>query len=180
MTPHQAFTRRKPTLDDLLMFGCTVTPKMAKDRTSALDPNSHHGILLGCIPNNDVRHWDIHTQSEKTAGHGKCDELQCGDNPTQRSPASEHLLNVMTGADHAERRTDVMHKKAVEVSSEPNSSPIDTTQTSLCCQWSTSLAIYTLDPVDTEICAFAHLCISRKSVRGKEHVLSRANALGVS
>jgi hypothetical protein len=128
MTPHQAFTRRKPTLDNLLTFGCTVTPKMAKDRTSALDPNSHHGIFLGYIPNNDIRYWDIHTQSEKTAGHGEYDELQYGDNPTQRSPASKHLLNVMTGADHAERRTDVMHEKAVEVSTKPVSSPINTTQ----------------------------------------------------
>jgi transposase InsO family protein len=85
MTPHQAFTRRRPTLDNLLTFGCTVTPKMARDRTSALDPNSHHGIFLGCLPNNDIRYWDIHTQSEKTADHGEYDELQCGDDPAQRS-----------------------------------------------------------------------------------------------
>ena len=128
MTPHQAFTRRKPTLDNLLTFGCTVTPRMAKDRTSALDPNSYHGIFLGCSPNNDIRYWDLHTQSEKTAGHGEYDELQHGDDPAQRSPASKHLLNVMTRADHTERRTDIMHKKPVEVSPKPNSVPIDTTQ----------------------------------------------------
>jgi hypothetical protein len=128
MTPHQAFTRQKPTLDNLLTFGCAGTPKMAKDRTPALDPNSHHGIFLGHIPNNDIWHWGINTQSEKTAGHGENDELQHGDNPAQRSPASKHLLNVMTGADHAERRTNAMHEKAVEVSAKPNSAPIDTTQ----------------------------------------------------
>ena len=102
MTPHQAFTCCKPTLDSLLTFGCTVTPKMARDWTSALDPNSHHGIFLGYLPNSDIRYWDISTQSEKTAGHSEYDELQYGDDPAQRSPASKHLLNVMTGAKHAE------------------------------------------------------------------------------
>jgi transposase InsO family protein len=129
VTPHQAFTRRRPTLDkNLLAFGCTVTPKMARDRTSALDPNSHHGILLGYLPNNDIRYWDIHTQSEKTAGHEEYDELQCGDDPAQRSPASKHLLQVMTGADHNKRRTDVMHEKGIEVATKPNSVLTDTTQ----------------------------------------------------
>jgi hypothetical protein len=129
MTPHQAFTRRKPTLDNLLTFGCTVTPKMSRDRTSALDPNSHHGIFLGYLPNNDIRYWDINSQSERNAGHGEYDELQYGDDPTQRSPASKHLLNVMTGADHTERRTDIMHDKDVEVTAKPGSAPpLDTTQ----------------------------------------------------
>ena len=129
MTPHQAFTRRKPTLDNLLTFGCTVTPKMARDRTSALDPNSHHGIFLGYLPNNDIRYWDIYTQSEKTAGHGEYDELQYGDDPAQRSPASKHLLNVMTGANHEERRTDIMLDKDVAVQAKhSDAAPIDTTQ----------------------------------------------------
>ena len=65
MTPHQAFTCCKPTLDSLLTFGCTVTPKMARDWTSALDPNLHHGIFLVYLPNNDIRYWDIYTQSAK-------------------------------------------------------------------------------------------------------------------
>ena len=128
MTPHQAFTHRRPTLDNLLTFGCTVTPKMARDRMSALDPNSHHGIFLGYLPNNDIRYWDIITQSEKTAGQGEFDELQYGDNPTERSPASKHLLNVMTGADHTERRTDIMHEKDTEITLKPDAVPIDTTQ----------------------------------------------------
>ena len=129
MTPYQAFTRRRPTLDNLLTFGCTITPKMARDRNSALDPNSHHGIFLGYLPNNDIRYWDVYTQSEKTAGHGEYDELQYGDDPAQRSPASKHLLNVMTGANHEERRTDIMHDKAVEVTAKnSDSTPVDTTQ----------------------------------------------------
>jgi hypothetical protein len=129
MTPHQAFTGRKPTLDNLLTFGCRVTPKMARNRTSALDPNSHHGIFLGYQPNNDIRYWDVNTQREKTAGHGEFDELQYGDDPAQRSPASKHLLEVLTGADHAERRTDIIHEKPVEVTTKPDAAtPIDTTQ----------------------------------------------------
>jgi hypothetical protein len=101
---------------------------MARDRTSALDPNSHHCIFLGYRPNNDIRYWDIHTQAEKTAGHGEYDEMQYGDDPAQRSPASKHLLNIMTGADHKERRTDVMHEKAREIVDKPGITPIDTTQ----------------------------------------------------
>jgi hypothetical protein len=101
---------------------------MARDRTSALDSNSHHGIFLGYRPNNDIHYWDIHTQAKKTAGHGKYDELQYGDNPSQRSPASKHLFNIMTGADHQERRMDVMHEKVREVTNKHDSTPIDTTQ----------------------------------------------------
>ena len=54
MTLHQVFTCHRATLDNLLTFGCTVTPKMARDRMSALDPNSHRGIFLGYLP-------DLHT-----------------------------------------------------------------------------------------------------------------------
>jgi hypothetical protein len=128
MTPHQAFTRRKPTLDNLLTFGCRVTPKMARDRTSTLDPNSHHGIFLGYLPNNDIRYWDVNTQAKTTAGHGEYDELQYGEEPSQQSPASKHLLNIMTGADHTERRTDIMHEKEQTVNDKPDTEPIDTTQ----------------------------------------------------
>jgi hypothetical protein len=34
----------------------------------------------------------------------------------------------MTGADHSKRRTDVMHEKEIEVTTKPDSVPIDTTQ----------------------------------------------------
>ena len=85
-------------------------------------------MFLGHPPNDDIRCWDTHAQSEKTAGHGECDELQCGDDPAQQSPASKHLLNVMTGADHTERRTDIMHDKAIETTPQPDSAPIDAAQ----------------------------------------------------
>ena len=64
----------------------------------------------------------------KDSRHGEHDELQHGDGQAQRSPASKHLLNVMTGADHTERRTDVVNEKPVEVSPKPNSAPTDATQ----------------------------------------------------
>jgi hypothetical protein len=130
MTPHQAFTQRKPTLDNLLTFGCRVTPKASKDQTSTLDPNSHHhAVFFGCLPNNDIRHWDIKTQQEKMAGHKEHDKLQCGEDPTECSPASKHMLNIMTGADHLERRTDIMHKQPVVVTDKPDlDMPMDTTQ----------------------------------------------------
>lgn len=116
-TSHQAlFTRCRPAfLDNLLTFGSTVTPKMARDRTSVLDPNSHHhSMFLRYLRNNDIQYWGIITQSEKTAGHGEYNELQYGDNPTQRSPAFKHLLHIMTGAIHTKRHTSIMHEKAAE------------------------------------------------------------------
>jgi hypothetical protein len=71
----------------------------------------------------------VNTQREKTAGHGEFNELQCGDDPAQRSPASKHLLEVLTGADHAEKRTDVTHEKPAEVTTKPHATmPVDTTQ----------------------------------------------------
>jgi hypothetical protein len=75
---------------------------VARDRTLALDPNPHHVIFLGYRPNNDIRYWDINTQTEKMAGHGEYDELQYGNVPSQQSLAFKHLLNVMTGVDHME------------------------------------------------------------------------------
>lgn len=128
ITPHQAFTGPRPTLDNLLTFGCTVTSRMARDRRSALDPNSHYSIFLGYVPNNDIRYWDIITQSEETVGHGKYNEVQYGDNPIQRSPASKHLLNIMTGADPTKRRTDGKDERATEITLKPNAVSIDTTQ----------------------------------------------------
>ena len=69
-------------------------------------------------------------QSKKTAGRGEYDELQYGDDPAQRIPASKYLLNVMTGADHADRRTDIiMHNKEIEVTPKTSdSTPINTMQ----------------------------------------------------
>ena len=123
LTPRQALARCRPTSCNLLTFGCTATPKTARDRTSALNPKLHNGIFLGHLLNNDIRHWDINAQSEKTAGQGEHDELQRGNDPAQRSPVSKHLLSVMTSADHAERGTDIMHDKATKVAPKTASAP---------------------------------------------------------
>jgi hypothetical protein len=49
----------------------------------------------------NIKYWDINTGSIKTAKHDSKDEIQYGDNPHNRSPASNHLMEVFTGsADH--------------------------------------------------------------------------------
>jgi hypothetical protein len=49
----------------------------------------------------NIKYWDVNTGSIKTAKHDSKDEIQFGDNPYNRSPASKHLMEVFTGsADH--------------------------------------------------------------------------------
>lgn len=108
-TPYQAYTKRIPTLDHLLTFRCRLTPKKARNRTSALDPNSYSGIFLGYKGTTDnLCYWDIHAQQERHAKHLTHDELQYGANPNDRNPASQHLIEVMTGTPHTEHNTSSM------------------------------------------------------------------------
>jgi hypothetical protein len=53
-------------------------------------------------------YWDTNAQRVCTAKHNTHDEVQYGDTPAVHSPASKHLLEVITGALHDERRTDIM------------------------------------------------------------------------
>jgi hypothetical protein len=111
-TPFQAYTRRVPTLDGLLTFGCRVTPKKAGKRNTATDPNNYDGIFLGYRATQDnIRYWDLRHQRERHANHMAKDEVQYGDPPDQRSPASKHLIEVITGTPHEERRTDILLDK---------------------------------------------------------------------
>jgi hypothetical protein len=111
-TPFQAYTRRIPTLDGLLTFGCRVTPKKAGKRNTATDPNNYDGIFLGYRATQDnIRYWDIRHQRERHANHMAKDEVQYGDPPNQRSPASKHLIEVITGTPHDARRTDILLDK---------------------------------------------------------------------
>jgi hypothetical protein len=49
----------------------------------------------------NIKYWDINTGAIKTAKHDLKDEIQFGDNPSNRSPALKHLMEVFTGsADH--------------------------------------------------------------------------------
>jgi hypothetical protein len=117
MTPYQAATGHIPPMDKLLTWGCRVTPKRSnKVRTTKADPHSHHGIFLGYTATDTIiRYWDVHTQREKTAHHGRVDEFQYGDAPAVRSPASKFILETITGTPQQERRSDVLHEPACQV-----------------------------------------------------------------
>jgi hypothetical protein len=108
-TPFEAWTGRQPCLDRLLTFGAKITARKAKTRTTTLDPNSFSGIFLGYRATMDhIIYWDDKAQCRRTAKHLTSDELQYGDPPNLRSPAAKHLIEVVTGTPHAERRTDTL------------------------------------------------------------------------
>jgi hypothetical protein len=112
ITPYQAYTGRRPTLDGLLTFGSRITPKKSTQRGTALDPNAHDGIFLGYRATMDnILYWDTKAHRVRTAKHTAHDEVQYGEDPAARSPASKHLLETILGAPHAERRTDIMLDK---------------------------------------------------------------------
>jgi hypothetical protein len=49
----------------------------------------------------NIKYWDVNTGAIKTAKHDSKDEIQFGDDPSNRSPASKHLMEVFTGSnDH--------------------------------------------------------------------------------
>ena len=102
MTPFQAYTNRIPTLDSLITFGAKITAKKPGKRPTTLNPWTYDGIFLGYQNTmHNIRYWDIHTGTTKTATHDSKDEIQYGDNPKNRSPASKHLMEVFTGSsDH--------------------------------------------------------------------------------
>jgi hypothetical protein len=108
-TPYQMYTGRRPTVDGLLTFGCRLTPKKSTSRGPALNPNTYDGIFLGYRATMDnIIYWDTNAQRVRTAKHHEHDEMQYGSAPDERSPASKHLLETMTGAPHTERRTDIL------------------------------------------------------------------------
>jgi hypothetical protein len=109
ITPYQAYTKRQPTLDGLLTFGSHITPKKSTQRGTTLDPNAHNGFFLGyCVTMDNILYWDTHAHQVRTAKHITHDELQYGDAPEARSPASKHLLETIIGAPHTERCTDIL------------------------------------------------------------------------
>lgn len=108
-TPFQAWSGHKPCLDRLITFGAKITARKAKHRTTALDPNSFSGIFLGYRSTMDhLVYWDHKAQCRRTAKHLTTDELQYGDPPHQRSPASKYLIEVVTGTPQTDRRTDTL------------------------------------------------------------------------
>jgi hypothetical protein len=47
MSPYEAYTKQKPTVDGLLTFVSRIVAKKAKQRNNATDPNAYDGVFLG-------------------------------------------------------------------------------------------------------------------------------------
>jgi hypothetical protein len=131
MTPLQAFSGQILALDSLITFGAKITAKKPGTRPTTLNPWAYDGIFLGYQNTmHNIKYWDINTGSIKTAKHDSKDEIQYGDNPHNRSPASKHLMEVFTGsADHT-TATEPEHVE-IELKHKMNTSPIDILERSL-------------------------------------------------
>ncbi|VEU36468.1 unnamed protein product [Pseudo-nitzschia multistriata] len=106
MTPIQAYTGRIPLMDNLITFGAKITAKHPGTRPSTTHPWTYDGIFLGYGKTTDnIKYFDIHTGTDKTARHDSKDELQYGDDPLNRSPAASHLLSVFSEDDHKAHTT---------------------------------------------------------------------------
>ena len=98
MTPFESYTGRSPALDSLITFGTKITAKKPGERTTTFHPWTYDGIFLGYQNSkHNIRYWDVHKSTTKTATHDLKDELQYGETPENRSPASKHLMEVFTG-----------------------------------------------------------------------------------
>ena len=106
LTPMQVYTGRVPLMDNLVTFGSKITAKKPGTRPTTTNPWTYDGIFLGYGASQDnIKYFDIHTGTDKTARHDSKDELQYGDDPTNRSPAASHLLSVFTEDDHTNHST---------------------------------------------------------------------------
>ena len=104
MTPHEAYTRKLPTVDSIFTFGAKITAKQPGDRPISLNPHTYEGIFLGYKTTMDnIRYWDINTGNLKRARHDSKDEIRYGSTPSKSSPASDHLLSVFTESIPSER-----------------------------------------------------------------------------
>ena len=107
MTPLQAYTGQIPALDSLITFGAKITAKKPGTRPTATDPWTYDGIFLGYQTTmQNIKYWDVNSRAVKTAKHDLKDELQYGDDIENRSPASEHLLEVFTGSSNHTTNTE--------------------------------------------------------------------------
>ena len=113
VTPLQAFSRKTPLMDNLVTFGSKITAKKPGTRPTTSNPWAYYGIFLGYGATTDnIRYFDIHTGTDKTAHHDSKYELQYGDDPENISPAASHLLSVFTGDDHQNHSTNTAPEKA--------------------------------------------------------------------
>jgi hypothetical protein len=47
MTPEEAFSRKKPSVENLRIFGCPVYIHVPKDKRKKLEPSGKKGIFVG-------------------------------------------------------------------------------------------------------------------------------------
>lgn len=100
MTPLEAYTGKRPTVDKLITFGTRVIVKQPGARETALSHHTYDGIFVGYTETMDnIRYVDSHTLVEKTARHKMQDEFHYTQTPQERSPAASHLLNIFTRSD---------------------------------------------------------------------------------
>ena len=72
-----------------------------RSRQTSADPNAYDGIFLGYEgTSRNIKYYDIHTKTIKTAHHDSKDEAQYSDPPSERSPASSHLIEIFTETPH--------------------------------------------------------------------------------
>ena len=104
--PHMRPTHRNAQPSIVSSLLALITAKIPGNRPTALNPNAYDDIFLGYHNTLDnIKYWDIHTGSRKTARHDSKDELQYGANPSESSPASDHLLSIFTESDPSDHIT---------------------------------------------------------------------------
>jgi hypothetical protein len=47
MTPEEAFSSKKPNVENLRIFGCSVYSHIPKDKRNKLEPSGKKGIFMG-------------------------------------------------------------------------------------------------------------------------------------
>ena len=102
---YQAWTGNRPTLDKLITWGCHVAPTQVHTRRNALEPRAHEGIFLGYTATmKNMYYLDMATNCTKRAIVDQVDKIQYADTPCNRSPASQHLIEPVTGSKSRDRR----------------------------------------------------------------------------
>ena len=93
ITPIEAWTKRKPNLNHLKLFGSRVCVKRTGNRRAKLDRHDFRGIFLGYTATDEnIRYIDLDTGIVKTCHHATFDEawyLQ-----PQRPPAAQLLYDL--------------------------------------------------------------------------------------
>ena len=118
-TPYQAFTGKQPILDKLITWGCKVKSSNKRPMTRALDKRTTTGIFLGYTTSmKNIYYLDTTTMQKRKATIDCIDEAQYGDEPTQRSPGAQHLIQVYTGTPNHTRGNHQMHEQPIEMKNE--------------------------------------------------------------